>query len=108
MDKHGQMYRVGSWTVKPGKVEEFIKAWQGSANWISENHPGGGEGMLLQDRESSLTFISFATSTMPEKTEKLLTSSESQALMKRIVELCDEVEPRGMQVVGYSTSQPQQ
>jgi hypothetical protein len=105
--KIDQMYRSGIWTVKPGKVEEFIKTWQTSVEWLVENHPGGwgGEALLLQDIGSPYKFISFAWSTMPEKTEELLVETEFQSFMASIQELCEEIQPRRMRVVGYSSSQ---
>jgi hypothetical protein len=95
------------WTVKPGKVEEFIKAWQASVEWLVENHTAGwdGEALLLQDIRSSNQFISFAWSTDLEKTEDLFARTEFQAIMAGIQEFCEEIQPHGMRVVGYLTSQ---
>ncbi len=97
---------MGIWTVKPGKDEAFIKAWQASVEWLVENHPVGwdGEALLLQDIRSSHQFISFAWSTDLEKTEDLLTGAEFQAIMVGIQELCEEIQPHGMRVVGYLAS----
>jgi hypothetical protein len=105
--KIGQIYRSGIWTVKPGKVEEFIKAWQQSVEWLIKNLPVEwvGEAFLLQDTGSSYRFISFAWSTMPEKTEELLASADFQAIMAGIRELCEEILPHRMRVVGYSAAQ---
>ena len=47
MEENGQIYRVGSWAVKPGQAEAFIEAWQKVAEWIAEKLPGGGEALLL-------------------------------------------------------------
>jgi len=99
--KIGQMYRLGMWMVRPEKVEEFIKAWQTSVEWLAENHPDGwsGEAVLLQDSGSSNKFISFSWSTMPEKTEELLAGIEFQSFMAGIQEFCEEIQPHRMQVV---------
>ena len=107
MKKMGQLYRSGIWTVKSGKVEEFIKAWQTSVEWLVEHHPGGwgGEALLLQDIGSSYKFISFAWSTRPEVTEELLSKTEFRSFMVNLQELCDELQPHIMRVAGYSASQ---
>jgi len=107
MDKIGQVYRVGSWTVKADMEEEFIEVWQKSADWIAENHPGGGEGLLLQISDRSRKFISFAWSTMSEETRELLSRPESQAFMARLQDLCEEIQPNASRVVGYSTGKPE-
>ena len=80
MKKIGQMYRSGIWTARPGKVEEFIKAWQTSVEWLVQNHPDGWRG------------------------EALLAGSEYQSFMTSIQELCEEIQPHRMRVVGYSVS----
>src|SRR4030043_212078 len=89
----GQRIRLGIWTVKPGKVEAFIKAWQASVKWLVENQPVGGDGeaLLLQDTRSLHQFISFAWSTDHEKMEDLLVGAEFQAIMAGIQELCEEI-----------------
>lgn len=106
MKKIGQVYRLGIWTVRPGKIEEFIKAWQMSVEWLVKNHPDewAGEASLLQDLESSSKFISFSWSTMPEKTEELLAGIEFRSFMAGIQELCEEIQPHRMRVVAYSVS----
>lgn len=107
MKKIGQMYRLGIWSVRPGKIEEFIKAWQTSVEWLVENHPDGwrGEASLLQDLGSSSKFISFSWSTMPEKKEELPAGAEFQSFMAGILEFCEDVQLYRLRVVGYSISQ---
>jgi hypothetical protein len=106
LEKIGQMYRSGSWTVRSGKIEEFIKAWQISVDWLVRQHPDGwrGEASLLQDIGSPHEFISFSWSTMPEKTEEILAGTEFQTLMASMRVLCDEIRPRRLQVVSYFDS----
>lgn len=106
MKKIGQMYSLGIWTVRPGKTEEFIEAWQTIVEWLVENHPDGwrGEASLLQDLGSSNKFVSFSWSTMPEKTEELLAGIEYQSFLAGIQELCEEIQPHRMRAVGYSAS----
>jgi hypothetical protein len=83
MNKKGQLYRPGRWTIKPGRIEEFISAWQTSVDWLIEPHTRGwsGETVLLQDTENSHKFISFAWTTNPQQIEELLTGREFQSFM---------------------------
>lgn len=107
MNKKGQMYRSGRWTIKPGRIDEFISAWQTSVDWLIEHHKRGwsGEAVLLQDIENSHKFISFAWTTNPQQTEELLAGVEFQSFMTDIKVFCDEIEPQRLQAVGYSESQ---
>jgi hypothetical protein len=100
----GQPLRLGMWTVKRGNIQEFIKTWQLSADWISQNIPEDGEGVLLQDVENPNKFISFAFSTDLEKAQEVLSRTEYQELFSRVRALCDDIRPHGMKVVGYSSS----
>jgi len=104
MNKIGQPLRLGMWTVKSDNIPEFIKAWQISADWVSQNLPGDGEAALLQDAESPNKFISFAFSSNLEKAQEVMSQTEYQDLFSRVRALCDEVQPHGMNVVGYSSS----
>jgi heme-degrading monooxygenase HmoA len=54
-----QPYTSGTWTVKPGREEEFIAAWQELADWTWREIPGTGWAKLLRDRESPNRFVSF-------------------------------------------------
>jgi heme-degrading monooxygenase HmoA len=54
-----QPYTCGIWTVKPGRDEQFIAAWQDLANWTSREVPGSIWAKLLRDRSAPDRFISF-------------------------------------------------
>jgi hypothetical protein len=104
MKKLGTLYRLGEWTVKPGKIPEFIEAWQAGADWIAQNLPDDGEGILLQDSENPNKFISFAFSSNLEKAQDVMSQTEYQELFSRVRALCDDVQPHRLNVVGYSSS----
>lgn len=59
MENSPQAYTVGIWNAKPGKEEEFIKAWTDFAKGVTEDLNDKGSGRLLQDPENSTKFISF-------------------------------------------------
>jgi len=104
LKKLGTLYRLGEWTVKPGKNPEFIETWQAGADWIAQNLPDDGEGILLQDTDKPNKFISLAFSSNPEKAQEVMSRPEFQELMSKTRMLCDDVQPHGMKVVGYSSS----
>ena len=104
MKKLGTLYRLGEWTVKPDKIPQFIEAWQAGVDWIAQNLPDDGEGILLQDTEDPNKFISLAFSSNPEKAQEAMSRSEFQELQSRTRALCENVKPHRMQVVGYSSS----
>ena len=100
----GQPLRLGMWTVKQPNIPEFIEMWKKSVDWVSQNLPGEGEAVLLQETENPNKFISFAFSTNLEKAQEVMSRTEYQELFSRVRALCDDVQPHGMKVVGYSFS----
>jgi heme-degrading monooxygenase HmoA len=54
-----QLYTSGTWTVLPGREEEFVAAWSEMANWTSAEIPGCGWVTLLQHHETPNVFLSF-------------------------------------------------
>ena len=106
MEKIGRMYRSGIWKVRAGKIEEFISVWQTSVDWLIAQHPMGwvGEAVLLQDIDNSHKFISFAWSSMPGRTEEILSGIEYQPFMVKMRQLCEEIQPHRMRVAAYAVS----
>ena len=104
MHKIGHLARLGIWRVESEKTSEFIKAWQLSADWIAQNLPDDGEGILLQDTENPNKFISFGFSSNFEKAQEVLSQTEYQELFSVVRALCDDVQPQRMNIVGYSSS----
>ena len=102
MKKLGKLYRLGEWTVKSGRIPEFIESWQAGVDWIAQNLPDDGEGILLQDTDNPNKFISLAFSANPEKAQEAMSRPEFQELMSRTRALCEDVQPHRMQVVAHS------
>jgi hypothetical protein len=100
MEKIGQLFRLGLWTVKPENVPEFIAAWQTSAEWLARNLPNERGGDLLENMNDSGKFISFAPISVSENVEEAMGKAEFQELMSRAMALCEDVKPNNMRVVG--------
>ena len=104
MKEIGQSIRLGIWTVKADKIQEFIEAWQSSADWLGNNLPNNGEGFLVQDMESPNRFISFAFSDNLEKAQEVMSQIEYLDLFSKVRAICDDVQPHGMKIACYSSS----
>jgi heme-degrading monooxygenase HmoA len=53
------LYTVGIWIVKPGKEDEFVKAWSALAEWTKSTFEGAGSATLLRDQGQPNRFVSF-------------------------------------------------
>jgi hypothetical protein len=98
----GQPLRLGVWMVKPGKGLQFVEEWQASADWVVQKLPGDGEALLLQDAYDPGRFVSFGSSSNPGEAEKVMSQPEFQELWSGLLELCEEVRPHRMHLVGYA------
>lgn len=102
MTKRLQLYTCGTWIVKSGMEQDFIEAWQAFADWTSRDQVGAGAGTLLQNEDDPSMFLSFG----PWENVKVITEwrskPEFQDFVSRARELCEEVKPQTMKVVGYS------
>lgn len=54
----GEVWTHGKWVVKPGREDDFIRAWSALGDWTIATYPGAA-GRLLRDPEQPNVFISF-------------------------------------------------
>ncbi|GAC1440260.1 MAG: hypothetical protein NVSMB51_19350 [Solirubrobacteraceae bacterium] len=56
-----QLYTCGRWTVRTGRKEAFVEAWNELAVWTTAEVPGASWATLLQDRDQDQRnrFLSF-------------------------------------------------
>jgi quinol monooxygenase YgiN len=99
MPKVGKLFTSGHWLVKAGKENEFISAWESFAQWTLQSQVGAGTGHLLQDSEDSRSFLSFGPWDNTEAIEQWRQEAEFQAFVGRARELCDEIQPRTLNLV---------
>ena len=97
----GQIFTGGSWQVKKGREKEFIEAWQQFVTWTGAKQKGAGEGRLLQDLEHPDRFMSFAPWENEERIAEWRSRPEFAAFVKTARELCEDIQPRTLKVVGY-------
>jgi heme-degrading monooxygenase HmoA len=71
----------GTWTVEPGREEEFVAAWSELAEWTSAEVPGSSWVRLLQHREKRNVFLSVGPW---ESAEAIAAWRESPGFQERI------------------------
>ncbi|MDX1615983.1 MAG: hypothetical protein R3300_16845 [Candidatus Promineifilaceae bacterium] len=103
MEKVGQHFRLGVWTVQAEHRAQFIEAWQTSTSWLSERLPNERGAVLLEDSADPGRFVSYAPLSDPEIVSDLLSKSEFQTLWARVMRFCKEVKPHSLRVVGSVT-----
>ena len=102
MSEQGQLFTSGSWTVKAGKEEEFIRAWDEFAKWSSQHQPGARHARLLQDTESPNRFLSFGPWESAEQIAEWRATPEFATFLAKGRELCEEIQPRTLRVVAQT------
>ena len=100
MEEVGKAFRLGIWSVPPGKASEFTEAWQSLSEWLLQHLPDERGSVLLEDRNDPSRFISFAPLADPAKVEEVMSGPEFQELWSAVMEICDTVKPHSMRVVG--------
>jgi len=103
MNKSNQPYTHGLWIVKAGNEKAFIEEWSKFAKWTSNNHPGAGNGHLLQDSDNPQLFISFGPWKDAESIKTWREDPEFKKFVAKAKELCDSFQPRSLRIVASST-----
>lgn len=100
----GPLYTLATWKVKPGREAEFIAAWQAFAEWTSSSQSGAGEGILLQEEASPNQFVSLGPWGSAESVAHWRAQPEFEQFLARARELCEELKPQTMTLVGRSVA----
>jgi heme-degrading monooxygenase HmoA len=88
-----ELYTSGTWTVIPGREEDFVAAWTEMARWTLESVPGAKWAKLLQHQEKRNVFVSVGPWESAEAIEAWRASSGFQERVGRIRELLEGFEP---------------
>ena len=102
MNKIGQPYTLGLWTIKEGNEKAFIAEWNAFAKWTVKNLTGSGRAYLLQDQESPEQFIFFGPWDSADAIKAWRERPEFKAFVSKVRELCDDFQPRSLVVVTSS------
>lgn len=103
----GTIFSLGIWTVKPGKEQEFIRAWDDFARWTSENMAGAGSAVLVKDLTDPQKFFSFGPWRDLKDTESWRRTPEFMKSFSIFRELCSDIRPHTLECV-VSVGDPSQ
>jgi quinol monooxygenase YgiN len=84
------LFTSGSWIIKPGKEDAFIKLWSDFAK--NSNVPGAGSAVLLQDNNNSRHFISFGDWENQQIVDKWRGSTEFKEFFDQVMKIVEKVD----------------
>lgn len=93
-----EVWTHGTWTVVPGREDDFIAAWTHMADWTVGAYPGA-RGTLLRDTERPHVFISFGPWPDQETAARWRGSATFQEHLGAIHETLQSFEPLMMEHV---------
>ncbi len=90
----------GTWTVKPGREDDFVRAWRELARRASSELGFAGRPTLLRDRETPNLFVSFGPWPSIEDVNRFRSSSAFRESVAAMEELLESFEPRTLDEMG--------
>jgi heme-degrading monooxygenase HmoA len=88
-----ELYTCGTWTVAPGREDDFVAAWQDLASWTAANVAGADWATLVQDAERPERFLSFGPWESAAAIDAWRGSDGFRERVGRIRELLEAFEP---------------
>ena len=85
-------YASSRWTVKPGRAEEFVTAFEALALWAELHHPEGGTARLLQSIEEPSDYVGMWEFPGAEAIKRWREHKDVIEHMDRLSALADHVE----------------
>jgi heme-degrading monooxygenase HmoA len=92
LEKKGQSYSSGEWSVRAGSEEEFIERWNTFIEWSLDNAPGAVSFVLVRSTEESRKFLSLGAWESQEAQDAWRAMPRMQELLGKCRELCEEFE----------------
>jgi heme-degrading monooxygenase HmoA len=92
MQKTGQSYSSGEWSVRAGSEEEFLERWITFIQWLLYNAEGAESFVLVRSTEDPGTFLSLGAWESQEAQEAWRQMPRMQELLGQYRELCEEFE----------------
>ncbi len=92
------VWSSGTWTVKPGREDEFAEAWREFATWSAREFEGG-HAWLLRDRDRPGVFVTVGPWPNDEVMAAWRASAGFRERIGRIREMLDGFEPRTLDEV---------
>jgi heme-degrading monooxygenase HmoA len=92
------VYTLGVWTVKRGRVDEFVAAWHALGQWTLEQGFDS-HGTLLRDHTDPTRFVSFGPWASAEAAERWRNDPGYRVRLDRIMKTVSSFEPGTYDVV---------
>lgn len=93
MTDENDLYTCGIWTVRPGREDEFVAAWEDLARWSAEHVAGAGWATLVQQDDRPNRFLTFGPWESLEAIDAWRASDGFRERVGRIRELLDDFQP---------------
>ena len=90
----------GSWTVKPGREDDFVRAWRALAHRATTELRVASQPTLLRDRETPNLFVSFGPWPSIEDVHRFRSSPAFRESVAAMEDLLESFEPRTLDDVG--------
>ena len=92
------VYTLGVWTVRPGREDEFVAAWDQLGQWTLEQGYDT-HGTLVRDRDNPKRFISFGPWRSVDEAQRWRDTEGFRQRLARIEETLESFEPGTYDVV---------
>ena len=97
----GDPYTLAKWQVRPGREEDFIRAWDQLAEVFVALPEAPLWGTLIRSESDPALFYSFGPWHEPEDITAMRADPLAQAAMERVRELCVEAIPGSFRAVRH-------
>jgi heme-degrading monooxygenase HmoA len=92
MEKTGQSYSSGEWSVRAGSEEEFVQRWTTFIEWSLDNAGGAQSFVLVRSTQEPRKFLSLGAWESREAQEAWREMPRMRELLGQCRELCEEFE----------------
>ena len=91
-------YTQGTWLVKPGREQDFMRLWQELADWsVTEGFTG--RGTLFRDLDHPARFVSIGPWSSLEEIEQWRASAGFREGVERLRDVLESFEPPTLELV---------
>lgn len=88
-----EIWTYGTWTVTPGREDEFTAAWQDLADWNAREFLPGAAAVLLRDDDQPNVFVSFGGWPDTETIDRWRASAGMQTRVRAMMPMLESFVP---------------
>ena|SRR2546423_9623862 len=93
MTEVGQPFTSGTWQVKTGQEEEFVRRWTAFTQWAQREASGAQGFVLIRQVEDPRRFVSFGSWDSKEAVDLWRSSPDFTKYMGSCREVCEDFRP---------------